>query len=160
LLAYCLVDENVLRISLCYFRNLFFKLVKLDPFRQTISISFICNRLFRTCILKVDTVGIIHQLCFRLGDKVLKWLAYVGRVKNIVLAGNVTEVHLARVPDLEVGMYCEEINIVFEYLAWFRHIHLNRQTPLGKTHDLMQPGMGRLAGVKKIAVRLGVGNRI
>lgn len=45
-------------------------------------------------------MGIIPQPCFRLGDKVLKWLAYVGRVKNIVLAGNVPEVDLARVSDL------------------------------------------------------------
>lgn len=45
-------------------------------------------------------MAIINQPCFRLGDKVLKWLVYVGRVKNIVLAGNGPEVHLARVPDL------------------------------------------------------------
>jgi len=45
-------------------------------------------------------------------------------------------------------MYCEEINIVFEYLAWFWHscfCLLNRKTPQGKTHDLLQPGVGRLA---------------
>lgn len=76
------------------------KLVKLDPFGQTISISSIRNKIFGTYILKVDTVGIIPQPCFRLGDKVLKWLAYVGRVKNIVLVGSGLEVHLARVPDL------------------------------------------------------------
>jgi hypothetical protein len=35
-----------------------------------------------------------------MGDNFLKWLAYVGRVKNIVLAGKGLEVHLTRVPDL------------------------------------------------------------
>jgi hypothetical protein len=87
-------------MPLCYFSNLFLKLVKLDPFRQTTSISSIRNMIFGTYILKVDNVGIIPQPCFRLGDKFLKWLAYAGRVKNIVLAGNGLEVHLARVPDL------------------------------------------------------------
>lgn len=76
------------------------KLVNLDPFRQTVSFSTFRNKVFGTYVLKVDSVGVIPQPCFRLGDKVLKWLAYVGRVKNIVLAGNGLEVHLVRVPDL------------------------------------------------------------
>jgi hypothetical protein len=52
-----LLTRMYLRMPLCYFRNLFLKLVKLDPFRQTISISSIYNKIFRTCILKADTVG-------------------------------------------------------------------------------------------------------
>jgi len=43
------------------FRNLFLKLVKMDPFRQSITISSICNKVFRTMIHKPDTVGIIPR---------------------------------------------------------------------------------------------------
>ena len=83
LLAYCLDDVNVLRMAYCSFRNLFLKLVKMDPFRQAITISSICNKVFRTYFLKADTVGIIPRAGYRLGDKQsiegLKWLAYIGR---------------------------------------------------------------------------------
>jgi hypothetical protein len=41
LLAYCMDDFNVLRQACCAFRNLFLKLVKMDPFRQAITISSI-----------------------------------------------------------------------------------------------------------------------
>jgi len=43
----------------CTFRNLFLKLIKMDPFRQSITISSIYIKVFRTMFLKPDTVGII-----------------------------------------------------------------------------------------------------
>jgi len=61
LLAYCMDDVNVLRQACCAFRNLFLKLVKMDPFRQAITISSICNKVFRTMFLKPDTVDIIPR---------------------------------------------------------------------------------------------------
>ena len=48
LLAYFLDDVNVLRQACCAFINLFLKLVKMDHFRQVITISSICNKVFRT----------------------------------------------------------------------------------------------------------------
>jgi len=64
-LAYCTDDVNVLRQACYAFRNLFLKLVKMDPFRQAITISFICNKVFRTMFLKPDTVGIIPRGGYR-----------------------------------------------------------------------------------------------
>jgi len=61
LLPYCMDNVNVLREACCAFRNLFLKLVKLDPYRQAITISSICNKVFRTMFLKPDTVGIIPR---------------------------------------------------------------------------------------------------
>jgi len=58
-LAYCMDDVNVRRQACCAFRNLFLKLVKMNPFRQSITISSICSKLFRTMFLKADTEGII-----------------------------------------------------------------------------------------------------
>jgi len=60
-LTYCIDDVNVLRKACCALRNFFLKLVKIDPFRQAITISSICNKLFRTMFLKPDTVGIIPR---------------------------------------------------------------------------------------------------
>jgi len=61
LLAYCMEVVNVLRQACCAFRNLFLKLVKMDPFRETITISSICNKVFRTMFLKPDAVGITRE---------------------------------------------------------------------------------------------------
>ena len=52
----------------CAFRNLFVKLVKICPFRQSITISSVCNKEFRTMFLKADTVGIIPRGGYRMGD--------------------------------------------------------------------------------------------
>ena len=62
LLAYCINDVNVLRQACFAIRNLFFKLVKMDPFRESIKISSISNMAFRTKFLKPDTVGIIPRV--------------------------------------------------------------------------------------------------
>jgi hypothetical protein len=59
LLVYCMDDINVLRQAWCAFRNLLFKLVEEEPFRQAIRILSICNKLFRTMNFKSDTVCII-----------------------------------------------------------------------------------------------------
>ena len=60
-------DVNVLRQACRAFRNLFWKLVKIDPFRQPITKFFINNEVFRTMFLKPDSVGIIPRGCYRMG---------------------------------------------------------------------------------------------
>jgi len=67
LLAYCMDDVNVMRQAWCAFRNLF-KLVKLGPFRQAITISSICDKVFRIMFLK-NIVGIIPRAGYRMGDR-------------------------------------------------------------------------------------------
>jgi len=59
LLADYMDNVSVLRQTCCAFRNLFLKLVKMDPFRQAVTISSIFNKVF----LKRDTVGIIPRVC-------------------------------------------------------------------------------------------------
>ena len=61
LLAFSMYDVNVLRQVCCAFRNLFLKLLKMDPFRQAITIFSICIKVFRTIFLKTDTAGIIPK---------------------------------------------------------------------------------------------------
>ena len=61
LLAYFMDDVIVLCEVCCAFRNLFLKLVKMDPFRQDITISSIFNKVFRNMFLKPSSVGIIPR---------------------------------------------------------------------------------------------------
>ena len=67
--AYCIDDISDLRQACCAFSNLFLKLVKMDPFRQALKISSICNKVFRTVFLKPDTVGIIPRGGYRMSDR-------------------------------------------------------------------------------------------
>jgi hypothetical protein len=60
--VYCMDGVNVLRQECCVFRNLFFKLVGMDPFREALTISSICNKVFRTMFLKEETVGTISRV--------------------------------------------------------------------------------------------------
>ena len=60
-------DVNVLRQACCAFRNLFLKLVKMDPFRQAITVSSICNKVLRKKFLKRDSVGIMPRGGCRIG---------------------------------------------------------------------------------------------
>jgi len=145
LLAYCMDDDNVLRQASCAFRNLFFKLVKIDPFREAITISSNCNKVFRTMFLKSDTVGIIPTAGYRMGDRQtvegLQWLANMGRTRNFIHAGNGRKVHLAGVPNVKVDGYWEEMNEVFESLGCFWQACLcmpNLHKPIGNTDETLQ----------------------
>ena len=117
-------DVNVLRQACCAFRNLFLKLVRMVPFRQAITISSICNKVFRTMFHKPTTVCIIPRAGYRIGDRqsveALQWLAYIGRTKNnITHAGNGREVHLPGVPNVKFDGYCVLTTEVFENLWCF-----------------------------------------
>jgi hypothetical protein len=60
----------------------------MDPFRQAITISNICNKVFRTMFLKPENVGIIPRAGYRMGDRqsveALQWLAYIGLVVKLL----------------------------------------------------------------------------
>jgi len=43
--------------------------IKMEPFREAITISSICNTVFRTIFLKPDTLGIIPRAGYRIGDR-------------------------------------------------------------------------------------------
>jgi hypothetical protein len=98
----------------------------MDLFRQAITISSICNKVFRTMFLIPDTVGIIPRRGYRIRDRqsfeALQWLAYIGRTRNnITHAGKGREVHLLGGPNMKVDGYCAETREVFEYLGCFWH---------------------------------------
>ena len=72
----------------------------MDPFREAITVSSICNKVLRTIFMKPDTVSIIQRGSYRMGDRqsseVLQLLVYIGRTRNNVThAGNGREAHLA-----------------------------------------------------------------
>jgi hypothetical protein len=106
ILSYCIDDVNVLRMA-CSIRNLFLKLVNIDAFREAITISSVCNKVYRMIFLKA--VGLIPRGSHRMGDRqsteALQWLRYMGRTKNTVHAGVGREVHLAGVPNGKVHVF-------------------------------------------------------
>ena len=119
---------------------MFLKSVKMDPFREAITISSISNKVFRTMLLKLDAVCIILRAGYRMGDRQsiegLQWLAYIGRTCKITHAGNGREVHLAGVSNINVDGYCRKTSEVFEDLGCFWHGCLckpNRHKPIGNT---------------------------
>ena len=98
----------------------------MDPFRQALTISSLCNKVFRTMFLKPDTVGIIPRGGYRLSDRqsieAFQWLAYIGQTRDDVIhAGNGREVHLPRVPNVKVDGYSPNTQEVFEYLGCYWH---------------------------------------
>jgi len=143
------------------FSEFVFKLVKMDPFLQAITITSIWNKVFRTMFLKPDSVGIIPRGGYRMGGRqsveALQWLAYIGRTRNISHAGNGREVRLAGVPNVKVDGYCEETNEVFQYLGCFWHGCLcvpNRHNPLVRPRKLWRTGMRKLRrGCRKLKKR-------
>jgi len=95
----------------------------------------------------------------------LKWLAYIGRPRNIVShAGNGREVRLTGVPNVKFSGYCEETNDVFEYPGCIWHgcpCIPNRHKPIGKTeetlHNIYEETKARLqkienAGYKFVSI--------
>jgi len=105
------------------FSEFVFKLVKMDPFRQPITTSFICIKVFSTTFQKPDSVRFLRG-DYRMGDRqsveVLKRLAFISRTSNnIIHACNMSEFHLAGVPNVKVDANCAETNGVFEYLGCF-----------------------------------------
>jgi len=81
LVAYCM-DVNVLRKACCAFRNLFLKMIKMDPFREAIAISSVCNKVFRTMLLKPHAVGIIPRADYRMG--IISLLKVIKKSKTLV----------------------------------------------------------------------------
>jgi hypothetical protein len=137
-------DVNALRQACCAFRNLFLNLVKMDPFRQAITISSICNKVFGTLFLKTFC-GYYPERGYRMGDhqsvEALQRIAYIGRTRNDVThAGNGREVHLPVVPNVKADGYCAETREVFEYLGCFWHgcpSMPNQRKPIGNTEETL-----------------------
>jgi hypothetical protein len=152
LLAYRMADVIVLRTAACSFRNLFLKFVKIDPFRQAITISSICNKVLRTMFLEPDAIGLIPRGGYRMPDRqsieAIQWLTYIGRTRHDPSCANGREVRLAGLPNLKVDGYSASTNEVFEYLGCFwygcrclpnRHKSLgdNCNTLLGRYEETM-----------------------
>lgn len=90
LLSACIDDVNVLRMACCSCRNLFLRLVDMEPFCDAITIA--------SCVIK------------SLGECFWKRILYGGVGREAYLPGS---------PGIRVDGYCKETNEVFEYFGDF-----------------------------------------
>ena len=92
--------------------EMFLELVEMDPFRRATAISSICNKVFRTVLLKEETI--IPRRGYRMGDRqsfeALQWLAYIGRTNDTLIHGDNREVRPPRATDVNVDGLCQETN--------------------------------------------------
>ena len=117
----------------------------MDPYRQALTISSICNKVFRTMFLKHDTVGIIPRGGYCMGDRqsveAIQWLAYIGQTRDDVIhAGNGRKVHLPRVRNVKVNGYSPQTQEVFEYFGCYWHgfpCMTNRHRPIGSKKETL-----------------------
>ena len=139
MLAYCMDEVSLLRQACCAFRNLFFKLVKLDPFRQAVTTSSICNNVFPTMFLKLDSVYIIPEGATVWGiESLLRlfngWRIFVGHVTMLlksVMGGNFIWLEWKVMGNLKV----------FEYLRCYWHWYFctpNWHKPINNTDETLQ----------------------
>jgi len=137
-------DVKILSQACCAFRNLFLKLLNMDHFRQSLTISSICNKVFRTMFLKPDT-RYYSEWGYRMGDRqtaeAIQWLVYIGRTRDDVIhAGNWREVHLSGVPNVKVDGYSPKTQEVFDYFGCYCHgcpCVPNRHKPIGSTGETL-----------------------
>jgi len=93
-----------------------------DPFESALTIASACNRVFRTCFLKDNTIGIIPANGYRAGAKQsiigMKWLKWLAHTRNIDIQ------HAGNGPEQSVGPYKVDGmygNTVFEFNGCYWH---------------------------------------
>ena len=138
LLAYCMEDFNVLRQACCAFRNLFLKLVKMDPFRQSVTIPSICNN--NNNVSKIGYCRYYTREGVPYGRPSVCWSSSMACVywsnKGRYNWCRKCEVHLPGLPNVNVDGYSPKA----KYLGCFWHgcpCMSNRHKPIGTTEETL-----------------------
>ena len=123
IITYCRSDVDILRRCCMEFRDLFYNVTDIDPFR-TLTIASACHLVYRTnCLLK-DTIGIVPPMGYTPKKKqslfAHKWLSYTVEKRGIHIqhARNGGE---KRVGDYFLDGYHEETHTAYEVHGCFWH---------------------------------------
>lgn len=83
LVSYCKSDVQLLKEGTLAFRNIILKITsnRIDPFYKCITIASLCHVIYRTLIMKPETIGIIPTMGFcpqnRTSSLSIQWLKFV-----------------------------------------------------------------------------------
>jgi hypothetical protein len=61
LYEYCVSDVKLLKEGCIKFRNIIKKTTTIDPFETNITIASLCHHIYRTKLMKPDTIGLIPE---------------------------------------------------------------------------------------------------
>ena len=88
IVAYCYSDVDILRRCCMEFRQLFYNITDIDPFR-TLTIASTCHLVYRTNYLPKDTIGIIPPMGYSPNNNqsvfAHKWLSYTADKDEIYI---------------------------------------------------------------------------
>lgn len=125
IVQYCISDVDILRKACLEFWKIFTKQTGVDPFRETCTIAGACMTVFRRNFLLENSIGIIPQGGYRMGDRqsriAIKWMLWVEHDQGVQIqhAGNAREKRLAN--NILVDGYCENTNTVYNFHGCYFH---------------------------------------
>ena len=124
ILTYCRSDVDILRRCCLQFRELFRDVTDIDPFEQCLTIASACNLVFRTNLLKENTIAIVPPHGYhpktKQSNMALKWLSFIAEKDDIYIR------HKRNGGEESVGSYFldgyhEETNTAYEFHGCFWH---------------------------------------
>ena len=120
--SYCRSDVDILRRSMIQFRELFLKVVNIDPL-QYVTIASVCMAIMRSKYLKTKEVAVVkdttnHETASKISIKWLNYKAVTGEI-FIQHALNGGEYNISEVG--KVDGYSASTNTVYEFQGCFWH---------------------------------------
>jgi len=121
-----------------WFSELFLKLATMDPFRQAITISSTCNKVFRTTFSKPDSVGIFLRVyCMGIANLLIIfncWRTLKGRVNIFMPLMGEKFIRLGSLMQMLMGTAQRRMKSEYLGCFWDGCLYMpNPHKPMGKT---------------------------
>ena len=131
ILEYCRSDVDILRRGIMKLREDFIQLENIDPLSY-ITIASFCMMIYRSNYITKKTIAIVPEYAKtdNFSKMSIMWLNYVSNGVNIqhALNGGEKELNIGN-KTYKVDGFCEENNMVYEFLGFFWHCCPNCYKP-------------------------------
>lgn len=124
---YCIDDVNILRMACRSFRKLLIEIVDTDPFRESITLSSLTNRVFRKIFLSDDTVSIPPTLGYNTlkpcpNRDVCKWFLYLEEQEQGII--KIEHDNVPQIPGMfTIDGYHRESNTLYKFFPCYLYGH-------------------------------------